>query len=55
MVESELTTPEIKDKNITHNSKSWWFIDAGVPHLVHFTQNIEVFDISRSKRINTEI
>jgi len=51
MVESELTTPEIKDKTITHNSKSWWLIDTGVPHLVHFTQNIEVFDIQEAREL----
>ena len=51
MVESELTTPEIKDKNITHNSKSWWLIDTGVPHLVQFTQNIEVFDIQEAREL----
>ncbi|EQB34386.1 diaminopimelate epimerase [Sulfurimonas hongkongensis] len=51
MVESELTTPEIKDKNITHNSKSWWLIDTGVPHLVHFTHNIEVFDIQEAREL----
>lgn len=45
MVLSELTPPVIIDKEITHNKKSWWLINTGVPHLISFTNNIEEFDL----------
>lgn len=51
MVLSELTPPKILDKNIEFNGKSWWLIDTGVPHLVHFTQNIEKFDIEEAREL----
>ena len=51
MVLSELTPPKILDKNIEFNGKSWWLIDTGVPHLVHFTQNIEEFDIEEAREL----
>lgn len=49
MVLSELTPPKILDETIFENGKSWWKIDTGVPHLVHFTQNINVFDIEEAR------
>ena len=59
MVLSELTPPEIIEKEITHNSKSWWLINTGVPHLVNLTQNIEEFDIDEArelrKKYNTNV
>jgi diaminopimelate epimerase len=51
MVLSELTPPEILDKDIEHNSKSWWLLNTGVPHLVHFTENIEEFDILEAREL----
>ena len=51
MVLSELTPPEIIDKNIEFNSKSWWLLDTGVPHLVSFTQNIEAFDLAEAREL----
>ena len=51
MVESELTPPKILEKNIIHNSKSWWLIDTGVPHLVSFTDDIEKFDIDEAREL----
>jgi diaminopimelate epimerase len=51
MVLSELTPPEIIDKAIEFNSKSWWLLDTGVPHLVSFTQNIEEFDIAEAREL----
>ncbi len=51
MVLSELTPPKILDKEIVHNKKSWWKLDTGVPHLVHFTQNIEEFDIEEAREL----
>jgi len=44
MVLSELTPPEIIDKNIEFNGHSWWLINTGVPHLVRFTDDITEFD-----------
>jgi len=51
MVLSELTPPKLLDKTIEFNSKSWWLIDTGVPHLVHFTQNIQEFDILEAREL----
>ncbi len=51
MVLSELTPPKIIDKAIEFNSKSWWLLDTGVPHLVSFTQNIEEFDIAEAREL----
>ncbi len=51
MVSSELTPPQIIDKAIEFNAKSWWLIDTGVPHLVSFTQNIEIFDMNEAKEL----
>ena len=44
IVLSELTPPIIIEKNIEFNGKNWWKIDTGVPHMVSFSENIEVFD-----------
>ena len=51
MVKSELTIPEILDKTVEYNDKSWWLIDTGVPHLVHFTEDISVFDIYEAREL----
>ena len=51
MVQSDLTPPIIKDKAIEHNSKAWWIIDTGVPHLVTFDANIEDFDLSEAREL----
>ena len=51
MVLSELTPPEILDKTIEHNGKSWWLIDTGVPHLVRFSDNIDEFDIEEAREL----
>ena len=51
MVQSELTEPKILDKDIMEEGKSWWKIDTGVPHLVHFTQNIKEFDITEAREL----
>jgi len=51
MVLSELTPPEIINKEIIHNSKSWWLINTGVPHLVHLTTNIQEFDILEAREL----
>lgn len=51
MVTSELTPPKIVNKEIVENGKSWWLLDTGVPHLVHFTQNIKEFDIKEAREL----
>jgi diaminopimelate epimerase len=51
MVLSELTPPKILDKEIVYNSKSWWKLDTGVPHLVSFTQDITQFDIQEAREL----
>jgi len=51
MVLSELTPPEILDKNIEYNGKKWWKINTGVPHLVQITNNIEEFDIAEAREL----
>ncbi len=51
MVLSELTPPKILDKTIVENGKSWWKLDTGVPHLVHFTENIDLFDIEEAREL----
>ena len=51
MVLSELTPPKIIDKTVEFNSKTWWLLDTGVPHLVSFTRNIEEFDIEEAREL----
>jgi diaminopimelate epimerase len=51
MVLSELTPPVILDKEISFNSKSWWLINTGVPHLVSFTNVIDEFDIKEAREL----
>jgi len=54
MVLSELTAPRILDRIIETNDKSWWLIDTGVPHLVHFTNNIKEFDLKEARELRNE-
>lgn len=51
IVLSELTPPKIIDKEIVYNSKSWWLLDTGVPHLVSFTNVIDEFDIKEAREL----
>jgi diaminopimelate epimerase len=51
MVLSELTPPEIIDESIVFNGHSWWLINTGVPHLVRFSDNIDVFDIEEAREL----
>jgi len=50
-VTSELTPPIVLDKNIMHNGVSWWKIDTGVPHLVSFVKDINMFDLQEAKAL----
>jgi len=54
MVLSELTPVKVLDKDIIHNSKSWWKLDTGVPHLVCFVDNIEEFDTKEARILRYE-
>ena len=51
IVLSELTPPLILEKDIEHNSKIWWKIDTGVPHMVCITDNIKEFDILEAREL----
>ncbi len=50
-VTSELTPPIVLDKDIMHNGVSWWKIDTGVPHLVSFVKDINMFDLQEAKAL----
>ena len=54
IVKSELTPPRILDKEIVFNDKSWWLIDTGVPHLVHFTNDINTFNIEKAQELRNK-
>lgn len=49
MVQSDLTPPVIREKDIQEGAKTWWLIDTGVPHLVTFDAQIEHFDIEEAR------
>ena len=51
MVLSELTPPEIIDKEIVFHGHSWWLLNTGVPHLVRFSESIESFDIDEAREL----
>ena len=51
MVMSELTPPEILEKNIEFHGKSWWLINTGVPHLVCIQDNVNSFDIEEARAL----
>jgi len=51
MVLSELTPPEILDKEIKFNGSSWWLINTGVPHLVCIKENVDEFDVEEARAL----
>jgi len=51
MVLSELTPPEIIDKTIEFNGKSWWLINTGVPHLVCLKDDVNEFDLKEAREL----
>ena len=51
MVLSELTPPEILDKTIEFNGKSWWLLNTGVPHLVCLQDDVNEFDLEEAREL----
>jgi len=51
MVMSELTPPEILEREIEHNGNTWWLINTGVPHLVCIKESVESFDIEEAREL----
>jgi diaminopimelate epimerase len=51
MVLSELTPPDIIDKNISFNGNSWWLVNTGVPHLVCIKENVDEFGIDEARAL----
>ncbi|MDL0089084.1 diaminopimelate epimerase [Campylobacter gastrosuis] len=51
VVEVELTSPKILDENLNEEGKTWHFYDTGVPHLVHFCQNLDDFSLDLARNL----
>lgn len=51
IVESELTDPIIKDKDIEEFGKKWWLIDTGVPHLIAFSNDLSEFNLDEARKL----
>jgi len=51
MVKSELTPPQILDKEILYKGKIWWLINTGVPHLVSLQEDVEQFDLQEAREL----
>lgn len=51
IVESELTKPSLLRQDIQEAGLNWWLIDTGVPHLVAFVENLELFDKETARRL----
>lgn len=51
VVESELTDPIIKDKDIEEFGKNWWLIDTGVPHLIAFSNYLNEFNLDEARKL----
>ena len=54
MVLSELTPPVIISKDIQKNTKTWWKIDTGVPHMVCLVDDIDEFDLLEARELRDE-
>jgi len=50
-VVSDMSTPQILDKEISENGQSWWLINSGVPHLVCIKESVEYFDIEEARAL----
>ncbi len=51
MVQSDLTPPNIIQKEIIEAGMRWWLIDTGVPHLITYDADIEHFDIDLARKL----
>lgn len=51
MVTSELTPPQIINREIEEFGKKWWLIDTGVPHLVGLVDTIDTFDLKEAREL----
>ncbi len=51
IVTSELTVPQILEREIDAFGKRWWLIDTGVPHLVALVDSVETFDLSEAREL----
>ena len=51
MVLSELTPPQILDKNIEFNGRKWWLLNTGVPHLVCIKDDVSEFDLEEAREL----
>lgn len=50
-VVSDMTEPDIIQKDIQEYGDNWWLIDSGVPHLVAVRDNIDTFDIEEARAL----
>lgn len=50
-VVSDMTEPDIINKEIEEYGENWWLIDSGVPHLVAVRDNIDNFDIEEARAL----
>ncbi|WP_169777376.1 diaminopimelate epimerase [Campylobacter mucosalis] len=50
-VEVELTTPVILNDKFVDFDKTWHFYNTGVPHLVHFTDDLSEFDVNLAREL----
>ena len=51
MVQSDLTPPVVRQRDIAEGGKRWWLIDTGVPHLITFDADIRHFDIEEAREL----
>jgi len=50
-VVTDMTKPDILRRDINEFGYSWWLIDTGVPHLISFRDNIDIFDILEAREL----
>lgn len=50
-VTSDLTPPQILQRDIEHGGKRWWLVNTGVPHLVTFDGDFEHFDLQEAREL----
>lgn len=50
-VVSDMTEPDIIQKDIQEYGDNWWLIDSGVPHLVAVRDNIDTFNIEEARAL----